>query len=101
MDGGIKMNKREHLLTCLIEECAEIQKSACKALRFGENDHHPEVETLNIDELAYEIDDSLGVIELLREEGVLPRDTNPERIVNKKLKVLKYMDYAKHVGALK
>lgn len=29
------MNKAEHLLTCLAEECAEIQQAVSKALRFG------------------------------------------------------------------
>jgi len=29
------MNRTDHLLMCLIEECAEVQKVATKTLRFG------------------------------------------------------------------
>ena len=35
------MNEVEHLLTCLMEECAEIQKSTAKAMRFGLDENVP------------------------------------------------------------
>lgn len=94
------MNKREHLLTCLIEECSEIQKPICKAQRFGENDHYPEATITNIEEVENEIDDLMGVIELLREEGILRRPINPINVEKKKAKIKKYMEYARNVGAL-
>lgn len=94
------MNKREHLLACLAEECSEIQKCACKTLRFGENDHYPDCKNTNIEELAYELDDLIGVVQLLEEEGVIPKWGNNQRIEDKKNKVKKYMEYAKQSGAL-
>lgn len=62
------MTKQEHLLTILIEECAEVQKAACKCLRFGENDQNPATKRKNIDELTHEVNDLLAVIELLKIE---------------------------------
>ena len=35
------MNKQEYLLTCLSEECAEIQQAVSKALRFGLDNYNP------------------------------------------------------------
>ena len=34
------MSEVEHLLVCLSEECAEIQKAVSKTLRFGEDRNH-------------------------------------------------------------
>lgn len=100
------MNSREHLLTCLMEECSEIQKPICKALRFGENDHYPNPDfpnatSSNIQDISDELDDLIGVVELLLEEGVLLRRIDSNRVLAKKIKVKKYMDYARNVGALK
>ncbi len=99
------MNEREHLLTCLMEECAEIQKPICKALRFGENDQYPNpnfpgATSANIHDISDEIDDLLGVVELLLEYGVLKRPADPVRIMAKKKKVLKLMEYAREHGSL-
>jgi len=95
------MNKTEHLLTCLIEECAEIQKVASKALRFGLDDHAPDSDSTNAEDIITEIYDLLAIIEMLKEEKIifdLP-DTK-ELIKQKKDKVTKYMDYAKNRGTL-
>ena len=100
------MNSREHLLTCLMEECSEIQKPICKALRFGENDHYPNkafptATSSNIQDISDELDDLQGVVELLIENGILLRVANREKIEAKKIKVNGYMEYARNVGALK
>jgi len=95
------MTKTEHLLTCLIKECAEIQKAAAKALRFGLDDHHPNMPTTtNADEIAQEYIDLLAIIEMLREEGIIPTLDSPEMVQAKKDKVMKYMDYARGRGVL-
>ena len=87
------MNKREHLLTCLIEECAEIQKTATKALRFGLDDHAPDG-PLNSESIAHEIADLLAIVEMLEDEKIIPVLRTPKAVQSKKDKVIKYMIYA-------
>ncbi|MCL2364000.1 MAG: hypothetical protein FWC71_04985 [Defluviitaleaceae bacterium] len=95
------MTKTEHLLTCLIEECAEIQKAAAKALRFGLDDHHPDIPgTTNADEIAQEYIDLLAIVEMLREDGIIPMLESRDRAQAKKDKVTKYMAYAQARGVL-
>lgn len=91
------MNKTEHLLTCLIEECAEIQKSATKALRFGLDDHGPDGPPINSESIAHEITDLLAVIEMLESEEIIPILRTPQAIQAKKDKVIKYMAYATEI----
>ena len=89
------MNKTEHLLTCLIEECSEIQHAAAKALRFGLDDHAPDGPVItNQDCIATECADLLAVIEMLEDEGIIPRLRTPESMHKKKDKVEEYMRYA-------
>ena len=99
------MNKTEYLLTCLIEECAEVQKEATKALRFGlddkwENDNTPQ------ERLYIEMCDILGVIETLMEEGILdsnrisPQQPTDVLISAKKKKIKRWMEYAVERGTL-
>jgi hypothetical protein len=97
------MNKTEHLLTCLIEECAEIQKSAAKALRFGLDNNAPNSDSTNADDISTEIYDLIAVIEMLKEENIIPSINTKESksLINmKKEKVKKYMNYAKERGTL-
>ena len=97
------MNKTEHLLTCLMEECAEIQKAAAKALRFGLDDHAPNSDSTNGEDISTEIIDLLAVIEMLKEEKIIP-DVCPHNlellITKKKEKVKQYMNYAKERGIM-
>ena len=89
------MNRTEHLLTCLIEECAEVQQAIAKALRFGLDDHHPDNPMLtNGNEIAIELTDLLGIVELLEDAGIISTVKNTEAIQKKKEKVMEYMDYA-------
>lgn len=60
---------QEHLLVCLIEECAEIQKEASKALRFGVDSRDEHGITTRIS-LRYEVLDLLVVVEALRSNGI-------------------------------
>lgn len=94
------MNKTEHLLTCLAEEAAEIQQAACKALRFGLDDGHPERTTTNAQDIAKEFIEIVAVVQLLEAEGAIEKLGNIEAIKEKKAKILHYMDYAKKRGTL-
>mgnify|MGYP001214689894 FL=1 len=94
------MNKIEHLLICLSEECAEVIKSTDKALRFGLGDSHPSEAGSNYERIEHEINDLYGVIELLSMHGIyFPRD---DRQVKEKIeKIRHYMEYAEARGTIR
>ena len=92
------MNKVEYLLTCLIEECAEIQKAATKALRFGLNDQYKD--TTPAQDISRECCDLIAVIEMLEEEGIIEKTGTIRAIEQKKVRVNHYMEYAIERGTL-
>ncbi len=97
------MNKIEYLLVCLNEECVEIAKDATKALRFGLNDRNelaPDSKT-NAERLMSEVNDLLGVMNMLVEECVIPPYWQNEAEQGKKIeKVNKFMKYSRDCGTL-
>ena len=92
------MNKAEHLLTCLAEECAEIHQAVSKALRFGIDDKYKE--TTPRQDIESEFTDLVAIVELLEEEGIMTIGTTQIEIDQKKARVRKYMDYAREHGTL-
>lgn len=104
------MNETEHLLTCLMEEAAEVQKACAKALRFGLDDTYRADNEMNLpkwdmtprEEIVYELSDMSGVTILLMEKGVLPQfmPSDIERAQAKKAKIIKMMEYARKEGTL-
>ena len=97
------MNRREYLLICLMEECAEVSKAAAKALRFGADNTHPVFKSDNTDKLFHELHDVEAVSNLLAWElGVTITRTEAEKQVEKKIKkVEKYMEESKDLRILK
>lgn len=93
------MNKQEHLLTILIEECNELAQQASKALRFG-IDEQRDLPTSNRERLNMEYNDLMGVKELLATECEIFLQSNRLMIETKKAKVRKYMQYSKELGVL-
>jgi len=95
------MNRTEHLLACLAEECHEIGQRALKAQRFGLLEIQPEQELTNWHRLQQELADLLAVMEMLEGPAgclyCIPRNL----IEAKKAKVEKYMVYAESQGALR
>jgi hypothetical protein len=81
------------LLVCLVEECAEIQKDACKGLRFGLDDHHPELTETNRTLIARELGDLLCVLDLLVENGTLHPDEIDAGMQAKRLKLAQYLKH--------
>ena len=98
------MNKTEYLLTCLIEEAAEVQQAATKCLRFGMADQWPaENSPLNKEKLIYELLDLITVIEMidLKEDIYRPfSDISRQHIRIKKQKIITFMAYSQQRGTL-
>lgn len=93
------MNTTEYLLSCLIEECAEVIQRATKAQRFGLREVQPEQSLTNEERLAYELADLTGTLELLGENGV-KLFAGDIAIEAKKQKIARYMDYSREQGCL-
>lgn len=80
-----------------MEECAEIQKECSKCLRFGIGDkesyHNPNSsnDLSNVERLNREINDLMGMIELLQKETILDM-IDDEQVDNKKEKVLRFFN---------
>jgi len=94
------MNTSEYLLTCLIEECAEIAKAATKAQRFGLENHEPESMITNAEQICFELGDVIAVAELLRERVMVTWPPSPEAINRKKRKIREWMGYSFNRGTL-
>jgi hypothetical protein len=93
------LNKTEHLLACLIEEAAEIQKNACKGLRFGLDNHYKDNPD-NATAISIEFYEMVAVFKILEDEGIFPKINGAIIIEDKKKRVLEFMRYAEKVGTL-
>ncbi|WP_276122660.1 hypothetical protein [Pararhizobium qamdonense] len=94
------MNKREYLLTKLIEECLEVAQRATKAQTFGINEVEPGQKLDNTERLNLEWNDLLATVELLHEEEGISLFGDSELIRRKKQKILQFMNYSREQGCL-
>lgn len=98
------MNIDEYLLTCLSEECIEIAKDISKALRFGLDDVNiskPEGPT-NRQRIEDELNDFSAILLMVEEHNLINKSWHSfDKVEAKKLKILKYIEYARKIGALK
>ena len=101
------ITETDHLLVCLAEECSEIQKRACKALRFGLDERDPTIPDAPTERerLIQEIVDLLAIVEMLEDRNVIRiGDTRSalrrSEIREKKNKVLRFFNYAREAGVL-
>ena len=93
------MNRTEHLLIKLGEECAEIQKEVAKAQLFGLDDCKPGTTVSNLDAIRHEYNDLHAIVEMLKEAGIdLP--VSREKIDEKKRRVEIWMEHARSKGIL-
>ena len=89
------MNEEQHLLTILIEECAELQQAATKIQRFGADSRN------NKDNLQEEFNQLLAVAKILDAESDLDL-WESQKIMNQKIeKVEHYRQISKKLGLLK
>jgi hypothetical protein len=90
------MNRTEHLLFKLAEECAEVTQEASKAAIFGMDEVMPGQPLTNRDRVIKELNDLYAITEML---GICIVDR--QHIEAKKGKVEHYMEYAeKECGTL-
>ena len=96
-------NKSIYLLVCLIEECAEVVQSACKAIRFGLEARRPwtdRARTSNAEDIVQEFTEAQALMDMLRHEGVLDKPGNPFIRDLKRKKVIEYMKLSRRNGML-
>jgi len=86
------VNRREHLLVILGEECSELHKETCKILRFG-YDHMKWLK------LQDEYNEIIAMIEMLADEGIVVYAQNHIK-QKKKDKVERYLLESKELGTL-
>ena len=87
------LTREDHLLLRLAEECNEVAQRASKSILFTSEDIQ-EGKTLNNGErLSIEIDDLLGVLEMLGQEGFI-RVPDGKAIIAKAAKVEKYIEFS-------
>lgn len=97
------MNRTEHLLTIIAEECAEVSQCASKAARFGLLEVEPGQELTNAQRIIDEFNDLEAVITMLKWQPEFPCiDTNRQHAnrLNKEQKVRKFLDYSAQIGTL-
>jgi len=92
------MNRREHLLTILAEECSELAQETSKAIRFGINEQR-DLPTSNRERMHKEFNDILALIAMLNdEEPSICVGRHEKMIRDKKAKVETYLLYSKELG---
>lgn len=102
------MNKSEYLMACLSEEASEIIKATQKAQRFGLDSGNKYNETFmsNRNSIVHEIIDLLAVALMMESNGdikvsqFVDRTFISNELTQKMLKVEKFMNESKRVGAL-
>lgn len=95
------MTTTEHLISCLGEEGAEIAQDCSKINRFGIDDRYPQGGDSNQEKLVNELNDLLGVAQILVRMEVIPSDWQSEsKQSSKRAKVLNYMQYARERGTI-
>ena len=92
------MTEQDHILVCLMEECSEVSKDVCKALRFGLGDADPSNGVNNRLRIATEWAEVVAVGEMLIELGAIEDLRSEKFISDKREKVLRYMEYARNCG---
>lgn len=98
------MNRTEHLLSILAEECAEVAQRASKALRFGLREIQPGQPYTNAERMYREFYDLAAMFEMLEEGGSIGRpsaETRDEHVNGKKAKVEKFLELSFECGTLK
>lgn len=104
------MTIRQYYLNKLMEECVEVAQRAAKQMQFGPLESQAkgpgqtktgDAELNNMQRLRKEVNDLLGVLDVLADIGELP-EISPWELLEakneKRHKMAKYLDYAQRLG---
>lgn len=95
------MNRTEHLLVCLAEECDEVGQRVSKALRFGLTEVQEGQPLSNADRIIEEMRDLWSVLEILQDDGVLPAlGMSSADVDRKRAKIERFMAISRDQGVL-
>lgn len=94
------MTTTEYLLILLNEEGLEVGQRVTKALRFGLKEIQPEQSLTNRERLIEELIDFMAIVELLEPELKINWNEVNKKVVIKKNKVRKYLEYSKQLGTI-
>jgi len=95
------MNRTEHLLTIMSEECNEVAQRITKSLRFGLDETQKDQHFTNRDRIIHEFVDLMSVFSMLvDEENFEEPEDFEQRMVTKKANIEKYLEYSKQLGTL-
>lgn len=96
------MNRTEHLLSIVVEECAEVALRCSKAMRFGLDDAEPGQKFTNAQRICAEYNDLVAVLEMLNDELGLPDLLHSQwrQAISVKKSKLKFLLYSRECGTL-
>lgn len=80
------MTRTDHLLTILAEEAVEVAQRATKALRFGLSEVQEGHDADNACRLLKELNDLAAMVEMLGDEGHLPKWSDLEERAHRSTK---------------
>lgn len=96
------MNRTDHLLWKLAEECCEVAQRASKAARFGLYEIEPGQDKTNSRRIFLELVDITAVTRLLNNDRLIDDDPDVENLVQEAMKKTeKYLEYSAEMGRLR
>lgn len=94
------MNRLEHIIATMEEECLEVAKEASKALRFGLGDCAPGTDVSNFERMKTEMEDLTAMWRLLCSQTGRDPELSIINIQAKIEKFHKFLRYSKEQGTL-
>jgi hypothetical protein len=85
----MQQNKINYLTAKLQEEAAEVIQAVSKINRFGPDNHHPDRQTTNKQELVGEIEDFLAILAALEGHQYIDLTLSRDNILQKAQTLLK------------
>jgi len=94
------MNRTDHLLDILAEECSEVAIRVSKALRFGLEEIQPGQTLTNRQRIMVEVNDLYASLKMLHDDGIIDPNPDPDAVQAKIAKVETFLAYSAKCGRL-